>query len=67
MQIKYKGEGYKSIKALAEVYGVDYEKLCQLYRKGLSMDEAVELCIQNVKGRGRLMKYKGSFTVRPKC
>ena len=42
MQIKYKGEEYKSIKALAKVYGVNYEKLCQLYRKGLSMDEAVE-------------------------
>lgn len=66
MQIKYKGEEYKSIKALAKVYGVNYEKLCQLYRKGLSMDEAVELCIQNVKGRGKLMKCKGKLYRSPK-
>ena len=66
MQIRYKGKEYKSIKALAETYDIDYEKLCQLRRRGWSMDEAVELCIHNVKGRGKLMEYKGKLYRSPK-
>ena len=66
MQIRYKGKEYKSIKALAEAYDVNYEKLCKLRRMGWSMDNAVELCLQNVKGHGKLMEYRGKLYRSPK-
>ena len=66
MEVQYKGIKYKTIKALAEAYDVDYERLCKLRRSGWEIDKAMEICIQRVEGNGYLREYKGKLYRSPK-
>lgn len=55
----YEGKTYETIKELAEEYGIDRERIYSFRHRGWSLEEAMRMCIDDVRGRGRLFEYNG--------
>ena len=65
-KVEYKGKSYEMIKVLAEEYNVDYQHLRKLLKSGWSVDDAMEICIKQVYGIGKLYKYEGKLYRSPR-
>ena len=62
----YDGKTYETIKEMAEEYGIDRQRIYSFRRRGWSLEDAMQMCINDVRGRGRLFEYNGSYIVRLK-
>ena len=49
----YDGKTYETIKEMAEEYGIDRERIYSFRHRGWSLEEAMRMCIDDVRGRGR--------------
>ena len=65
-EIEYKGKTYATKKALAQAYEVNYQHLIKLLKRGWSVDDAMEICIKQVYGIGKLYEYNGKLYRSPK-
>lgn len=54
----YDGKTYETIKEMAEEYGIDRQRIYSFRRRGWSLEDAMQMCINDVRGRGRLFEYK---------
>lgn len=50
----YDGKTYETIKEMAEEYGIDRQRIYSFRRRGWSLEDAMQMCINDVRGRGRL-------------
>ena len=62
----YDGKTYETIKELAEEYGIDRQRIYSFRRRGWSLEDAMQMCINDVRGRGRLFEYNGKLYRSPK-
>lgn len=62
----YDGKTYETIKEMAEEYGIDRQRIYSFRRRGWSLEDAMQMCINDVRGRGRLFEYMESYIVRLK-
>lgn len=62
----YDGKTYETIKEMAEEYGIDRQRIYSFRRRGWSLEDAMQMCVNDVRGRGRLFEYNGKFIVRLK-
>ena len=60
----YEGKTYETIKELAEEYGIDRKRIYSFRHRGWSLEEAIRMCIDDVRGRGIDARIK---TVSVKC
>lgn len=58
---------YETIKELAEEYGIDRKRIYSFRHRGWSLEEAIRMCIDDVRGRGRLFEYNGKLYRSPKA
>ena len=63
----YDGKTYETIKEMAEEYGIDRERIYSFRHRGWSLEEAMRMCIDDVRGRGRLFEYNGKLYRSPKA
>ena len=63
----YEGKTYETIKELAEEYGIDRKRIYSFRHRGWSLEEAIRMCIDDVRGRGRLFEYNGKLYRSPKA
>ena len=61
MAYHYDGKTYETIKELAEEYGIARERIYSFRHRGWSLEEAMRICINDVRGRGRLFEYNGKL------
>lgn len=55
----YNGRMYETIKEMAEEYGIDRERIYSFRRRGWSLEDAMQMCIDDIHGRGKLFEYNG--------
>ena len=63
----YDGKTYETIKEMAEEYGIDRQRIYSFRRRGWSLEDAMQMCINDVRGRGRLFEYNGKLYRSPKA
>ncbi len=63
----YDGKTYETIKEMAEEYGIDRERIYSFRHRGWLLEEAMRMCIDDVRGRGRLFEYNGKLYRSPKA
>lgn len=63
----YDGKTYETIKELAEECGINRERIYSFRRRGWPLEEAMRICINDVRGRGRLFEYNGKLYRSPKA
>ncbi len=63
----YDGKIYETIKEMAEEYGIDRQRIYSFRRRGWSLEDAMQMCINDVRGRGRLFEYNGKLYRSPKA
>ena len=52
---------------MAEEYGIDRQRIYSFRRRGWSLEDAMQMCINDVRGRGRLFEYNGKLYRSPKA
>ncbi len=62
----YDGKTCETIKEMAEEYGIDRQRIYSFRRRGWSLEDAMQMCINDVRGRGRLLNTMESYIVRLK-
>lgn len=63
----YDGKTYETIKEMAEEYGIDRQRIYSFRRRGWSLEDAMQMCVNDVRGRGRLFEYNGKLYRSPKA
>ena len=58
---------YETIKEMAEEYGIDRQRIYSFRRRGWSLEDAMQMCVNDVRGRGRLFEYNGKLYRSPKA
>lgn len=63
----YDGKTYETIKEMAEEYGIDRQRIYSFRRRGWSLEDAMQMCINDVRGRGAaFLNTMESYIVRLK-
>ena len=56
----YDGKTYETIKEMAEEYGIDRQRIYSFRRRGWSLEDAMQMCVNDVRGRGRRSLQRGT-------
>ena len=57
----YDGKTYETIKEMAEEYGIERQRIYSFRRRGWSLEDVMQMCVNDVRGRGRLFEYNGKL------
>lgn len=62
----YDGKTYETIKEMAEEYGIDRERIYSFRHRGWSLEEAMRMCIDDVRGEEGFLNTMESCIDLPK-